>query len=46
MDDAEQRKALYDRFVLSQKIVQKDPWAERATQGVESHEFTTLNSIA
>jgi len=28
LDDAENRKALYERFLVSQKIAQKDPWQE------------------
>ncbi|MEO1530844.1 MAG: nitrite reductase large subunit NirB, partial [Pseudomonadota bacterium] len=30
VDDLENRKALVERFDLSQRIFQKDPWAERA----------------
>lgn len=48
MDDHEGRRALFERFVKSQRAVQKDPWAERAA-GRELHEFTpltTLKSIA
>lgn len=47
-DDHEGRRALFDRFVKSQRAVQKDPWAERAA-GRELHEFsplTTLRSVA
>ncbi len=32
VDDAEQRKALADRFELSQTIYRKDPWAEHAKE--------------
>jgi len=42
VEDAENRKALSERFMLSQKIVQKDPWAERASGGVEAHEFERI----
>ena len=45
VDDAENRKALHDRFMLSQKVVQKDPWAERASGGVEAHEFERLSAF-
>jgi nitrite reductase (NADH) large subunit len=31
--------------VESQKYVQKDPWAERANEGVEAHEFTPLKQV-
>jgi len=42
IDDDENRKALAERFIVSQKLVQTDPWAERATGGVEAHEFNSL----
>ncbi|MDJ1156993.1 nitrite reductase large subunit NirB [Chelatococcus sp. SYSU_G07232] len=38
MDDHAARKALYERFLLSQSTIQKDPWAERVA-GAEAHEF-------
>ena len=41
VDDAENRKALQQRFEESQKYVQIDPWKERA-DGAESHEFIPL----
>ena len=41
LDDAEGRKALYERFLYSQQFAQIDPWKERA-DGVEAHEFTPL----
>ncbi len=37
----EVRKALVERFKLSQRVAQKDPWAERAA-GRELREFTPL----
>jgi len=45
VENAELRKELSDRFVESQKYSQKDPWAERATGGVETNEFTPLKKI-
>jgi nitrite reductase (NADH) large subunit len=42
VEDAEDRRALYQRFLESQKYAQIDPWAERANQRVEHHEFTPL----
>jgi nitrite reductase (NADH) large subunit len=45
VEDADSRKALYERFLESQQYVQKDPWAQRATEGVEQHEFTLLKEI-
>ena len=47
MDDHDGRRALFERFLKSQRAVRKDPWAERAA-GRELHEFTPLamlNSI-
>ncbi len=41
LDDVDRRKLLYDRFVLSQKFAQSDPWAERAA-GKDAHEFGAL----
>ncbi len=41
LDDEVQRKALYQRFLESQKYAQVDPWAERA-KGAEAHEFSTI----
>lgn len=40
--DGENRARLYAKFMMSQKFVQKDPWAERATEGVHTHEFKRL----
>ena len=31
VDDLENRRALYDRFMISQSVYQTDPWAEHAT---------------
>ena len=45
MDDLENRQALYERFVFSQKFSQKDPWAERASGGVDPHEFAPLADV-
>ncbi len=44
MDDTERRKALYDRFVISQKYCQSDPWSERVS-GKDKHEFNPLKTI-
>jgi nitrite reductase (NADH) large subunit len=41
MDDHVRRKALYDRFVYSQKFSQTDPWAERVA-GHEAYEFAPI----
>ena len=42
VNDAQSRARLNARFLMSQKFVQKDPWAERSTQGVHAHEFKSL----
>ena len=45
VDDAALRQALYERFLESQQYHQKDPWAERASAGIERHEFTPLAQV-
>ena len=45
VEDDALRKELSERFVESQKYAQTDPWAERATGGVESNEFIPLKKI-
>lgn len=42
--DPAQRKALHERFMISQKYAQDDPWAERVA-GVEAHEFKPLATV-
>ncbi|MDP7057615.1 MAG: nitrite reductase large subunit NirB [Nitrospinaceae bacterium] len=43
IEDDQNRKALSERFMNSQKFAQKDPWAERAGEdGFEKHEFIPL----
>ncbi|MCH2068014.1 MAG: nitrite reductase large subunit NirB [Shimia sp.] len=42
VDDLENRKALAERFHYSQKFYQIDPWAERAKQGKDAHEFAPI----
>jgi nitrite reductase (NADH) large subunit len=44
LDDALRRRAYFDRFVLSQKFAQVDPWSERVS-GKDKHEFRPLASI-
>jgi nitrite reductase (NADH) large subunit len=41
MDDADKRKAYFDRFVFSQKFAQVDPWSERVS-GKDKHEFKPM----
>ena len=45
LDDKERRRILYDRFVFSQKFSQKDPWAERAAEGRDAHEFAPIADL-
>ena len=45
VEDMVSRKALFDRFVYSQKFAQIDPWAERA-QGKDAHEFRPMADLA
>ncbi len=45
MAEPDRRKALYDRFVFSQKFAQIDPWAERATGGKAAHEFAPMADL-
>jgi len=40
--NTDRRKAYYDRFVISQKFAQTDPWAERV-KGVHKNEFTDMH---
>mgnify|MGYP002737196052 FL=1 len=44
MDDAESRKALWERFLLSQSFAQVDPWRERV-EGLESWEFNPITIV-
>ncbi len=41
MEDHAYRKALYERFVVSQRAARRDPWAERAA-GRDAREFAPL----
>jgi nitrite reductase (NADH) large subunit len=41
VDDLEKRRALYERFVISQRSAQSDPWAERVA-GRDAHEFKPM----
>ena len=42
VEDDDNRLALYERFLFAQKFSQNDPWAERASGGVDAHEFKSL----
>ncbi|WP_157017842.1 nitrite reductase large subunit NirB [Mesorhizobium xinjiangense] len=45
MDDAEKRKAYFERFVFSQKFAQVDPWSERVS-GKDKHEFKPMATLS
>jgi nitrite reductase (NADH) large subunit len=46
IEDADRRRALYDRFVFSQSFAQAiDPWAERVA-GKDAHEFAPIARLA
>ncbi|MBP0618065.1 nitrite reductase large subunit NirB [Jiella mangrovi] len=45
VEDAAKRRHYFDRFVKSQETAQRDPWADRATGGVASHEFKPMAEI-
>lgn len=45
LDDTERRAALYERFVISQRYSQIDPWAERV-DGKDAHEFAPIANLA
>lgn len=44
IDDADKRKAYFERFVFSQKFAQVDPWSERVS-GEHKHEFKPMATI-
>lgn len=45
VEDAAGRKALQLRFLHSQQFAQIDPWQQRASGGVEQHEFVPLKRV-
>lgn len=45
VEDDELRKVLYERFLASQEIAQKDPWAER-TPAEQRVEFVPMKNVA
>ena len=42
MDTAGERRALYERFAISQRYARIDPWAQRVA-GRDSDEFNPLS---
>lgn len=45
VDDVDNRKALFERFVFAQKFSQTDPWSERVS-GAESYEFKPMSNVS
>ncbi len=45
VENPDRRKQLRDAFLESQKYMQKDPWKERASEGVEQHEFIAIKQV-
>jgi nitrite reductase (NADH) large subunit len=45
VDDVDKRRALYERFVFSQRFSQRDPWAERVA-GKDAHEFAPIADLS
>jgi len=45
VDDEAGRAELAERFRISQKSAQQDPWSERA-QGKYEHEYTPLMQVS
>ena len=46
VEDENNRKTLYQQFILSQKTAQVDPWKERAPNSDQSKEFFPIKDIA
>jgi nitrite reductase (NADH) large subunit len=44
VEDPERRRALFERFLFSQRFAQSDPWAERVA-GKDAHEFAPLATV-
>ena len=44
VDDAEKRKAYFERFAYSQQFAQIDPWRQRAS-GLDAHEFMPMRAF-
>lgn len=45
VNDKDKREQLAGKFRFSQQFVQKDPWKERASGGVDTHEYNALAKI-
>jgi len=44
VENLDRRRALYDRFVASQRLAQRDPWSERVA-GKDAHEFAPIADL-
>ncbi len=44
VDDSDNRKRLFERFAVSQRFAQSDPWKERAAGG-DAHEFRPMADL-
>jgi nitrite reductase (NADH) large subunit len=45
VEDAAGRRALHEKFLHAQRFLQDDPWAERASGGVDAAEFKPLAEL-
>jgi len=45
VDDADGRRELHQRFLVSQHRAQVDPWAQRAAGAVAAHEYRALAEV-
>jgi nitrite reductase (NADH) large subunit len=45
VEDAAGRKALQERFLEAQAVLQRDPWSERAFDGADAHEFRPMRRV-
>ncbi|MGH7001876.1 MAG: nitrite reductase large subunit, partial [Stellaceae bacterium] len=45
VEDADERAALYERFLFAQRFAQRDPWEDRSIHGVDRAEFEPLKDM-
>ena len=46
VEDPPGRRELYERFIFAQRFAQKDPWAERASEGIDREEFRPMAEVS
>ena len=46
VEDPPGRLELYERFIFAQRFAQKDPWAERASEGIDREEFRPMAEVS